>query len=172
LSCKTGQEPATGALCETTNRTNINSQRRRHGSPNGANFCAAQHLHSGGEKTEREYLEDVPAVSGVRRKALSKLKNRGELATAVRRDLREKLECRACDRWCGVFRNRNSSGEAFEENRPPAREPQKESTTPLLERPVQRKHRRRAGKKRKTTQKSTERRDALEEEKADRKPVV
>jgi hypothetical protein len=78
-------------------------------------------------------LEDVPALSGVGRKALSKLKNRGELATAVRRDLREKLECRACDRRCGVFQNRDSSGEAFEENRPPAQEPQKENTTPLLE---------------------------------------
>jgi hypothetical protein len=34
---------------------------------------------------------------------------------------------------CGVFQSRDSSGEAFEETRPPAREPQKENTTPLLE---------------------------------------
>jgi hypothetical protein len=45
------------------------SQRRRHGSPHGANFRAAQQLHSGGERTEGSSSpHGAPADEGYRKK--------------------------------------------------------------------------------------------------------
>jgi hypothetical protein len=70
------------------------SQRRWHGSPNGADFRAAQRRHSGGEETERDSAWKTCLRQAVSERkletAVQSQAPRRSTAAAVRRDLREK----------------------------------------------------------------------------------